>query len=201
MRSAALAQVHGGLSRGRNRVWPRRLWDATPGASPGTDPHLSDAHRDGSNPDPADGAWLTRFRFGQHPGFNGAGGHPNGAGERMRLCRTDGFAEAIDPVVADLTLPETQMAGSHVTLAPTAGFVVDGLGDGAAVASASAIGARLDLGSRILDQTRRSRLSAARSTIWPLRPGPTPKRQGENRPAGAQPSRDPPRASAISKAK
>ncbi len=49
-----------------------------------------------------------------HPGFNGSVGNPMGAGDQIILGGTNAFGVAIDPMAADFTLPEAQIAVVHI---------------------------------------------------------------------------------------
>lgn len=49
-----------------------------------------------------------------HPGFNGSAGNPEGEGDQIILGGTNAFGVAIDPVAADFTLPDAQIATVHI---------------------------------------------------------------------------------------
>ena len=48
-----------------------------------------------------------------HPGFNGSVGNPDGEGEQIILGGVNAFGETIDEVVADFTIPGTEVAKVH----------------------------------------------------------------------------------------
>lgn len=45
-----------------------------------------------------------------HPGFNGSFGNPVGEGDQIILGGTNAFGETVDPIAADFTLPDAQVA-------------------------------------------------------------------------------------------
>lgn len=55
----------------------------------------------------------------RHPGFNGSDGNPVGEGDQIILGGVNAFGETIDPVEADFTLPDAEVAEIHINTVTT----------------------------------------------------------------------------------